>query len=132
MSREILTHRTGSALNATLILEAIDDPAPPEKGGANHEYLITTPGVVEGEPTSEVLFINFQNGTLPESDGTPNGVSCEALIAINIDRLESFQAGPFACQDNADALEHLRLALHCLARRTKDRQDRSVEGKHEV
>ncbi len=60
-----------------------------------------------------------------------NGVTNEVLLAIVIDRLEGFQAGPFACDENARALNFCEFALDELHRRTRDRSARGVENKHE-
>jgi hypothetical protein len=70
--------------------------------------------------------IYFQNG--PINEHGVNGISGEALLAVNIDRLRGFQAGQYACADNAEALDHLEKALECLHRRTKERLARGVEG----
>lgn len=40
----------------------------------------------------------------------------------------SFQAGPYASEDNAQALHHLEQALFWLQKRTRDRLARGVEG----
>lgn len=72
--------------------------------------------------------ILFQNGPIAENG--VNGVTQEVLLAIIIDRLESFQKGPFACRDNAVALTHLETAKLWLFKRTLDRMQRGVEGTH--
>ena len=51
--------------------------------------------------------------------------------AIDIDRLRAYQAGEFACAQNAAALWHLETALEMLNQRTADRISRGVEGKFE-
>lgn len=73
-----------------------------------------------------VCDIRFQSGD--PKDGI-NGVSNEALLAVVRDRLEDFQAGPFACQGNAEALEAVTKAMDILAARTRERAARGVEGK---
>lgn len=70
--------------------------------------------------------LNFQAGPIKEVG--QNGVTAESLVAIAIHRLECFQEGPFACQENADALEALRTALNLMQKRTRDRIARQVEG----
>ena len=70
--------------------------------------------------------VNFQNGPIKEIG--VNGVTHEALLAIVIDRLRSFQAGPYSCRDNAIALTNLEDALMRLQRRTRERIARGVEG----
>ncbi len=56
------------------------------------------------------------------------GVTNEALLAVVIDRLEGFQAGPFNCQENADALVAAQAALQALHGRTLARIARGVES----
>jgi hypothetical protein len=57
------------------------------------------------------------------------GVTQEALLAIVMDRLQSFQRGPFACRENALALTKIEEAQHWLFSRTLARMQRGVEGK---
>ncbi len=110
----------------------MDDPG---QGGACHLYQIhnynTDTNVSRMEvaglhPT--VLSVLFQNGPIKEVG--VNGVTHEALIAVVIDRMRSFQAGPYACQANADALAALEIALFHLQTRTRERIARGVEGTH--
>lgn len=72
------------------------------------------------------LPIVFQHGYIRENG--LNGVTNEALLTIVMDRLRGFQKGPFACQQNANALEFLDAAMFCLKNRTLDRIARGVEG----
>jgi hypothetical protein len=97
--------------------------------GCNEAILIETPDdlTLGGAPTT-YLFA-FQNGPIAEV-GT-NGLTHEALAAVIIDRLEGFQRGPYACADNAEALEHYRAAMNALRRRTLARVARGVEGTHQ-
>lgn len=74
--------------------------------------------------------IVFQHGPIQEHGR--NGVTHEALLAILIDRLECFEAGPYACMENAAALMHLRCALTVLHNRTAKRVARNVEGTHKI
>ena len=86
-----------------------------------------TPWVTGGTPLGEVL---TELGPIKEAG--VNGLTGEALLAILIDRLRSFQAGPYACQQNATALWHLREALDMLQVRTRARIARGVEGTHQA
>lgn len=52
-------------------------------------------------------------------------------LEILCGRLRSFQAGDFACRENALALTKLGEAQHWLQSRTRKRMDRGVEGTHE-
>jgi hypothetical protein len=112
----------GDSPERQLNITVMDEPG---QGGANHEYVVTGP---EGRciPPIAQCEIAFQNG--PIADHGVNGVTQEVLLAIVIDRLRSFQAGPFSCRDNAIALTHCEDALMRLQRRTRDRIKRGVEG----
>ena len=57
-----------------------------------------------------------------------NGITNESLLAVVIDRLESFQAGDFSCEENGIALEHIKEAMGSLHHRTMHRIGRGVEG----
>ncbi len=93
----------------------------PGQGGANHHYDIESDGSL-----TVLAAIRFQNGPIKEFG--INGITQEALLAIVIDRLRSFQAGPYACEDNQRALEHAHQALKFLQKRTLARIARGVEG----
>ena len=108
----------------------------PGSGGANHLYMVrgfntgSNPSCPftkrHGQP-SEHATVLFQNGPIGEVG--VNGVTQEVLLAIVIDRLRSFQAGPFSSRENALALTKCEEALHWLQQRTIDRMRRGVEGK---
>ncbi|KVR99176.1 hypothetical protein WK29_30460 [Burkholderia vietnamiensis] len=70
----------------------------------------------------------FQNGPIAEAG--VNGITQEVLLAIVADRLRSFQAGPYACRENALALTKIEEAQHWLQQRTIARMRRGVEGTH--
>ena len=75
------------------------------------------------------LKILFQNGPIAEAG--VNGITQEVLLAILMDRLRSFQSGPYACRENALALTKLEEAQHWLQARTIGRMKRGVEGTHQ-
>lgn len=127
--REINTHKTNTA-NEELSVMVHDEPGP---GGANHYYTISGFDSATNPSTSAKfngLTLLFQNGAIKEAG--VNGITHEALLAILIDRLQGFQAGPYKCKDNEEALYHLERALSCLHRRTLARVIRGVEGTMEV
>ena len=97
---------------------AVDEPS---HGGASHEYRIFEEGL-----SIQNGNIKFQKG--PVKEHGVNGCFHEDLIAIVIDRLQSFQNGDFACRENSNAIIKLEEALHWLNHRTNDRQKRGVEG----
>jgi hypothetical protein len=133
--REITSHVVNPA-NDQLKITVEDRPG---SGGASHLYMVrgfstkTNPSFPlmerRGSPAEHATIL-FQNGPIAEAG--VNGVTHEALIAIVMDRLESFQDGPYASQDNAEALDHLGRARACLERRTRERMARGVEGTHTV
>ena len=94
---------------------------PPGNGGAHHHYAVDVGGTENG------MDVRFQNG--PVAENGVNGITQETLIAIAMHRLRSFQAGPFACRENAIALTKLEEAMHWLHARTRARIARQVEGK---
>src|SRR6266700_4844812 len=93
----------GDSANHQVTITVMDQPG---AGGACHRYDITgfdasgnpVPIDVRGFSLS-VLPVVFQNG--PIKEWGVNGVTQEALLAIVIDRLRSFQKGPFSCRENA-------------------------------
>jgi hypothetical protein len=117
--------------NDAIKIAVLDEPG---AGGANHTYAVEWPAKESGpghrDPATgewhDVCLIRFQNGPIAE-EGL-NGVTQEALLAIVIDRLQSFQKGPFACRENALALTKVEEAMHWLQHRTLDRMRRGVEG----
>lgn len=131
--RELTGHKVNPA-NDVLKIEVIDQPG---SGGASHRYDITGFETVDNPSAIapdgyQVNFsrsiILFQNGPIAEAG--VNGITHEALLAILIDRLEAFQAGKFANDYNAAALDHLRSAQGVLLDRTRERISRNVEGTH--
>ncbi len=79
--------------------------------------------------TTQVTIL-FQNGPIGEVG--VNGLTHEVLLAIIADRLRSFQAGQFACSENAAALESVEAAQRSLKSRTEARLARGVEGTHKI
>lgn len=135
--RELHDHKVNPA-NDTLKIHVIDEPG---SGGANHVYFVT--GIEFDRNPSGMLAldyakannmegceISFQNGPILEAG--VNGLTHEALLAILCDRLRGFQAGPYASDDNGEALAHMEQAQAALQRRTKARMARGVEGTHTI
>lgn len=77
------------------------------------------------------LRIEWQKGPILEAGGR-NGAFVEEVIEAAIGRIEFYQASKFHSLANAAALGHLRAAAEVLAERTRERQDRGVEGTHTV
>ena len=127
-----LTGHVVNPANGALTIEVHDQPG---SGGANHLYKVfgyhdlenpSRPAHRQADTSTEIL---FQNGPIAEVG--VNGLTQEVLVEIVIDRLRSFQAGPFACRENALALTKLEEAQMWLQKRTLDRMRRGVEGTHQ-
>lgn len=129
--RKITSHLVNPA-NDKLEITVRDQPG---SGGASHCYKIVgydasrNPSLDEfDDQHGTATFILFQNG--PINEAGMNGITQEALIAICIDRLQCFQAGPYACWENEMALTKLKEAQMWLHERTRDRMARGIEGTH--
>jgi hypothetical protein len=124
MARAIEAHKV-NGLNEAIDIVAEDERGP---GNANHFYTIVVNrnGMPLTDAQIKPIALPFQNGGIAEVG--VNGISNEALLAIVIDRMQGFQAGPFACRENALALTKLEEAMHWLHHRTRARVARGVEG----
>tara|TARA_R110000796_G_scaffold117736_1_gene230789 strand:- start:25496 stop:25897 length:402 start_codon:yes stop_codon:yes gene_type:complete len=132
--RSITEHKVNPA-NDKLAIHVLDEPG---AGGASHAYCVSgfslsdNPSAGDGQThnaATEVV-IYFQNG--PINEAGINGLTQEVLLAIVADRLRSFQAGQYACRENALALTKIEEAQHWLHSRTLARVQRGVEGTHKV
>lgn len=130
--RTLTDHIVSGDQAVPLTIEVTDEPG---QGGANHLYVIrgfdtaTNPSDPFKErhgESAKYSTVLFQNGPIKEFG--VNGITGEALLAIEIDRLRGFQVGPFACRENALALTHIETALMWLQSRTRARIQRGVEG----
>lgn len=96
-------------------------------GNANHHYqVLSRPDVPVSQSEPVLGNVRFQNGPIKEYG--VNGVMNEDLIAIVIDRLDGFQSGAYACDENENARQCLKMGLEWLRRRTQLRELRGVEG----
>ena len=117
-----ITDHVANPVNDRITITVLDEPG---AGGANHDYRIA--GFDKHPRSATGMRITFQNGPIGEAG--VNGVTQEELLAVVIDRLRSFQSGPFACTENAVALAHAEQALDALKGRTRSRMARGVEGR---
>lgn len=116
------------------VVSSLGDRGP---GGAFKAYIVnvkpehfTEQEKKDGINEKSLGIIYFQTGPIKEAG--VNGYMDENLLAIVIDRLEGFQSGKYACEENAQALEAIRTGLAFLQDRTKRREEAGVEGTHEV
>lgn len=122
--------KTHEITPATIEIRATDAPG---LGGACHDYELwaveyaAQDGYGSKVPCAKLADLHFQNGGIREAG--VNGVTHEALLAVVIDRLEQFQAGPYPSPYNEQALLFAKLALNALHQRTAERLKRGVEGR---
>ena len=101
----------------------LDEPHP--ANGANHGYaIIDANDPLDHGPRFAAMA--FQNG--PVKEAGVNGCHNEDMLYIVLHRLEAFQAGKFACMENAMAIMKIKDALQWLNSRTRKRESRGVEG----
>jgi len=77
-------------------------------------------------PNQEVSFYKMNN------DGSfVHGTTLEEMLRVSIERLKYLNER-FSCRENALAITKMQEALMWLNERTRERQARGVEGKHEA
>ena len=104
--------RTHEHTAADKLLAIVAGPA--GKGGAPLDYYIR--GMANR--WTENIDFKFKFQTAPVHEVGITGVTMEALLAVIIDRLEGFQSGAYACDENEAALRCCKLALVNLNLRT--------------
>ena len=68
--------------------------------------------------------ITWQKG-LPDSAGV-NGCRVDDVLVVAADKIQSYQSGPLACEENADALRAIEAALAAMAARRRHRVEQGV------
>jgi hypothetical protein len=116
----ITDHHDGHGLNESITITT--DERDPNAGGASHKYEAWI-------GNARVAVVQFQHGARNIPGSVP-GMTEAALMVILIDRLRAFQAGPFACRENAIQLTHLEEALHWTRARADARAKRGVLGQN--
>jgi hypothetical protein len=116
--RQITEHHDGHGLNESI--DIYTDA--PDQSGAAHSYN----GWI-GD--TRVVVVQFQKGPRNVEGSTP-GATEASLLAILIDRLRGFQAGPYSCRENAIQLTKLEEVLHWTKARTDARAKRGVLGQN--
>lgn len=80
-----------------------------------------------GTTSGTGMTIVWQNGPLGRGF-EPNGAFVEGVIQAAIGRMQHYQSSKLSCRENAIALTKLEEALMWLQKRTRDREEREVEG----
>lgn len=119
----ILDHHDGHGLNERVSITR--DERDPNAGGASHHYRLMFQHGPDDE--QEVGFLQFQHGAR-SVEGSKSGLLEGALIAVLLDRLRAFQAGPYPSRQNAIALTKLEEALFWIKDRAHERARRGVLG----
>jgi hypothetical protein len=153
--REITTHKVSSVESPRIF--AVDKPDP-NAGGMHHVYAVVW-GTNDGDDMGEVgdldqgyqltdlgvkgelylgndsggfsvkgAIIRYQHG--PVKEAGPNGLQGECLRAIEIDRLDCANKGPFPCRENSLAKTKLEESLMWGQERTRRRRDAGAEGRN--
>ena len=95
----------------------------PTAGGATSTFVVREKGTERG-----LTALYFQSDTIGAIG--VQGLTNEVCIAVVSERLREFQAGDFACDENAAALPLLAQALELLESRTVRRTAEGTEGTH--
>ena len=74
--------------------------------------------------------LKFHEGTV-QCPADCNGLTVEALLAVVIDRMQTYQKSQFSCRENSLAITKLEEAKLWLLSRTLERKQRGVEGTHQ-
>ena len=100
-------------------------------GEAYHDYsVVMWRSTKTGGGSVSSVPIRFQKGPRTDPDSR-TGVLDGDLLEIVRDRLKAFQAGEFACRENACALTHIEEALMWMNKRAEDRAERNVLGTYQ-
>jgi len=76
----------------------------------------------------EEYAIKFQDGLIKNGR---NGLQVEEALQQCVERLNQYQS-EVPCRENSIAITHIESAILWLNKRTKDREERGVEGTYEV
>lgn len=97
---------------------------------AGHQYTLANH---DGDETkSQILYFIKKAPVSPDStemEVVQEGTTNEAVISMLIDRMNVLNE-KFPSPHNDECIKHLSLAYEALYARTKEREERGVEGKH--
>lgn len=100
---------------------------------SSHQFTDTDGRPEGGQTFGRGFVIAWQRGPLGRGEGRvePNGAFVEDVIAAAADRIDFYNDNGFACDENHEAVDHLRAALDALQSRTARREAQDVEGTHD-
>lgn len=119
--RVVDSHKTAGLDELTDALEIVSSDPDPDNGGGVHRYKVWAEGEL-------VAALRFQQGPRGQEGSRP-GLTSQALVSILIDHFQSFQAGPYACRENALVITALEEAKGWMIKRVIDRKRRQVLGR---
>lgn len=128
IGRELFDHKNNKYNREHIVIKTADERA---DDNAHHKYVIEAwiPQLVSPGPAPQMVErceISFQNGGLKEVG--PNGITDQALLAVVLDRLRSFNDGPYRSRENSMMITKLEEVLMWGEKRGNDRARRGVEG----
>mgnify|MGYP000001380421 CR=1 FL=1 len=124
-TKTVINSHRGAA--KTDINNKIEVAGTEQHNGAHTKYKVVLNDDTFSHRETEIEFHHITEGLPPNPPAM--GVTNEVLLAIVEDRLYMFQGGPCACEENAVALSHVRVALAALKERTRRRSLTGLEGK---
>lgn len=131
VGRELYDHKVNRFNREHVIVRTADERA---SDNAHHKYEILVVNEAQSSnETSQIVEdcrLIFQNGGLKEVGA--NGITDQALIAVVLDRIRSFNDGQFRCRENSIVITKLEEALLWLEKRGNDRARRGVEGERKT
>lgn len=122
--KRITSHHDGHGRMEKLVVLATDEPATEPPGNSSHHRYSFRYGSEDGP---EVGYIQFQRGPF-ESEGSTPGTLSNAVLAMMIDHMKGFLAGPLADRYTAIAVTKLEEASWALRARADERAARGVLG----
>lgn len=127
VGRELTDHKNNK-FNRECINVVTSDLREPDNAHHKYKIFVNRDGKDSEAPrvTVHEVELEFQTGGLKEVG--PNGITDQALIAIVLDRLRSFNDGPFRSRENSMMITKLEEALMWGEKRGNDRSRRNVEG----
>lgn len=127
IGRELFDHKNNKFNRECIKVETADLRA---SDSAHHAYKISVEVKAqtsnETDQTVHEVVLQFQNGGLKEVGA--NGITDQALIAVVLDRMRSFNEGQFRCRENSMIITKLEEAMLWMEKRSNDRARRNVEG----
>lgn len=126
---EVASAISGQEGGKVIIAEAVDPIS-----GAPKRFVIsgfnaqTNPAAEPGDNLLSLVIL-LQNGIIPEVG--VNGVTCEDLLKVVEEVFTCFQEGKFACEENDQVLQGVRMAQAAIAQRLARREAQGTEGTYQ-